>query len=606
MNKKGVTEKQVKKGNILNQLALVIPLTVLFAATLILGFYTILRLKGDATAVNYAGQLRYRSYQLALLVNEYPKVQEGAKNKARGKIIMLLKEFEEILYGLRDGNKDLGLKGFKLPPKIKEGVFEYDNPWWNLDRHVNSYKERIKPYVLHILETNTPEEASLSLKMYNKEVPTFVSEIDNTVYLLASLSEKKITAYTRIEFVFLGLFLAIVGLLAWRLNLMAVTIQRNLKEIQSKNNLLDEVLGNIGSFVRIVDPKTNKVHFQNKPLKAVYPQGLERPCYTLLGRETRCEVCTSTEAIDKKRHCVKEETLNGTTYEVNSFPLPEPDGTINRAIEVVKDVTANKAMSKELEESKAKVQNSHRMATMGYLSSGIAHYLYNPLSGVTMGIDLLIKKVEEVKDGPIYGELKDNLARIREASTRCETVVKDLRTISNLPKLKKRPINVNEVVERALILLAPQVESSKIQLRKEFAPTALSVLGSDSQLVSVFTNLLSNAIENMPGGGSLTVKTERVPDRDRIEITTSDTGRGIDKKDLPHLFDPYFILRVRPTTKGTGLELSIAQFTIQYHEGTIEVDSEVGKGTTFKVRLPLYQGTPTEKESRILLETASN
>ncbi|MBI5125172.1 MAG: sensor histidine kinase, partial [Planctomycetes bacterium] len=106
-----------------------------------------------------------------------------------------------------------------------------------------------------------------------------------------------------------------------------------------------------------------------------------------------------------------------------------------------------------------------------------------------------------------------------------------------------------------------------------------------------FMNLVSNAIDAMPKGGTLTVKTRSLIRGDKVEVTIGDTGPAIDRKDLPHLFDPYFILKIRPATRCTGLELAIAQLTIQSHGGTIEVDSEEGRGTTFKVKLPVYRET---------------
>ncbi|HHT9139210.1 MAG TPA: type IV pili methyl-accepting chemotaxis transducer N-terminal domain-containing protein, partial [Candidatus Tripitaka californicus] len=114
---KETISRQVKKSIILKQLALTIPLNALFVALLVLGFYTVFTLRGDATGINYAGQLRSRSHELALQITEYPALQGGARDGARSAILGQMDEFEKILYGLRDGNKALGLRGFKMPPK---------------------------------------------------------------------------------------------------------------------------------------------------------------------------------------------------------------------------------------------------------------------------------------------------------------------------------------------------------------------------------------------------------------------------------------------------------------------------------------------------------
>ncbi|MFN3467408.1 MAG: type IV pili methyl-accepting chemotaxis transducer N-terminal domain-containing protein, partial [Candidatus Brocadiales bacterium] len=276
------TKEWTKKGITLKLVALIVPLTVLFVVLLLLGFYAIWALKGDGVGINYAGQTRYRSYQLAVLINEYPALQGGAQDKARWTILDRIKEFEDILYGLRDGNEALGLKGCKVP---KEGsFFDFNDPWWQFDRHIEHYNERIKPLILHVLDTPSQEESAAALKLYNKAVPPFVADVDRTVHLLSSLSEKKISRFRNVEFILLGLFLGTTGMafsLAKSFNTMT-------REVQASRNLVNEVLGNIGSFVRIVDPRAHRVIFQNKPLQAINPDGLKRPCYTVLCRETAC------------------------------------------------------------------------------------------------------------------------------------------------------------------------------------------------------------------------------------------------------------------------------------------------------------------------------
>ena len=588
------TKEWTKKGIALKLVALIVPLTALFIVLLLLGFYAIWALKGDGVGINYAGQTRYRSYQLAVLVNEYPALQGGAQDKARGTILNLTKEFEDILYGLRDGNETLGLKGCKVPKA--ESFFDYNDPWWQFDRHIKDYNERIKPLILHVLETPSQEESAAALKIYNKAVPPFVNDVNRTVSLLSVLSEKKISRFRNVEFILLGLFLGTIGMSFF----LAQSFNSMTREVQASRNLVNEVLGNIGSFVRIVDPKVHRVIFQNKPLQAINPQGLERPCYTVLCRETACEHCTSAEAIEKKRDFAKEEEVpGGIFYEVHSFPFPNPDGTVTNAIEVIKDITARKKMEGELEDSRTQLLESQKMATVGHLSLGIAHHINNPLSGINMSAEVLIRRVEEVKDGPIYGEIKDHIIRIIENSRRCEAVMKDLRNISNMPKPKRLPMHLNEALEHVLNGMTTQLGPRNIQFVKGLSTTIPRVLGSPSQLETVFINLISNAIDEMPKGGTLTVKTEHLASEGKIEVTISDTGPGINEKDLPHLFDPYFILKIRPAGRCTGLELALVQLTVQSYGGTIEADSVEGKGTTFKVRLPVYQETGTAEEKAL-------
>jgi signal transduction histidine kinase len=750
-------KKWAKNGFTLKIVSVILPLTAIFVALLVIGFFTMVNLRGDATSINYSGQLRYRSFQLALLINEYPSLQGAARDKARNDITQLMEEFEGILYGLRDGNKDLGLKGFKPPKNFEEGIFNYNDSWWQFDRHINNYQERIKPLILHILATNTPEEARGSLKAYNKEIPAFVADVDRTVHLLNSLSEEKISRFNKTNFILLGLFLGIVGgvfslasffirrpildilrgtiafgrgnldyripvrtndeigALAQSFNEMAESIKEKM-DVQRDRNLLSNVLGNIGCFVRIVDPKVNRVFFQNEPLQAICPQGLERPCYTVLGRDKKCDYCTSLEAIEKNKYFRKEEetpggaifevnsfplpdpdgtltkaievvrditatkkmeremeesrnllssvlsnigcfvrivdpkahrvffqneplqaifpqglekpcyavlgkdkecdyctsleaitknknfrkeaeTPGGAIFEVNSFPLPNPDGTLTRAIEVVRDITATKKMEKEMEESRMELLQAQKMATFGHLGVGLAHHLNNPLSGINLSTETLLKTVAEIKDGPVYANLKEHLTRIKEAGMRCEAALKDFLKMSRMPKPKKLPISLNEVIEHVLNVMSPQLEASKVQLVKALSSAIPNIHASHTQLETVFMNVLYNALVAMPEGSTMTLKTEYLDGEEEVGAIVSYTGCEISKEDLPHVFDPYFMLKIRPSTKCTGLELPLAQTIVQAHDGTIEADSEEGKGvTTFRVRLPIYKEDPSSEK----------
>ncbi|MDO8137921.1 MAG: HAMP domain-containing protein, partial [Candidatus Brocadiales bacterium] len=368
------TQRGIGRGITLKQLGLILPLTFLFAASLAMGFYSMFNQRGDAKDINYTGQLRYRSYQLATQVNVYPALQGGARDGSRNVILGLIEEFETILYGLRDGNKALGLKGFKMPQNMEEGLFSYDDPWWQFDRHVQDFQNRIKPLILHVLTLTGQEETRDALKIYNKEVPLFVGDMDRTVHLLQQLSERKIADFCNAEFIILGLFFTVVGVsfllsmlfvqrplvnilkgintfshgnldhripvkgkdeiavMARSFNAMAETIKKDRKEIEAGRSSLYEILGNIGCLVRVVNPRAHTVSFQNKPLQALFPQGLSSPCYSLLGRDKECDRCTSMEAIERNSDFSKEEKSPGdTVYEIHSFPLANPDGAITSA-----------------------------------------------------------------------------------------------------------------------------------------------------------------------------------------------------------------------------------------------------------------------------------
>ncbi|MDI6760988.1 MAG: ATP-binding protein, partial [Candidatus Brocadiaceae bacterium] len=363
-------------------------------------------------------------------------------------------------------------------------------------------------------------EAVETLKLYNKNVHGLVTDVDRTVHLLQSLSEKKLSWFKTAEFIFLGLFLGIIGT----------------------------------SFFLAV-------FFIRRPLLGI-----------LKGAEA-----------------FSRGALN---YRI---PVRSRDeiGALAQGFNTMAETIENDI--KEMQQL-----HSQRMSTVGHLSNGVAHHINNPLSGIDMSADILLKKIEGTKEHIHPEELRNHLRRIKEAGRRCETVVRDLLSISRISNPEKSPKVLNRLVELALNKTANQLETSSVQLIKELSPTAPLVLCNHAQLEVAFVNLISNAIDVLPNGGTLTVKTRHLTSEDKVEVTISDTGPTIDKKDLPHLFDPYFILRIRPSTRCTGLELALAQLAILSHGGTIEVDSEEGRGTTFKVNLPVHREAgelPTEKDA---------
>ncbi|MEE9201521.1 MAG: ATP-binding protein [Candidatus Brocadiales bacterium] len=390
-----------------------------------------------------------------------------------------------------------------------------------------------------------------------------------------------------------------IGELARDFNVMATTIEDHIatikgdaKEIQASHDYLNTVLANMGCLVRVIDPETHKVSLQNDPFWELCPDGLRRPCYAFWGRDTECDPCISREAIRNNARKYQEHvTPDGITYEVYAFPLPNPDGTMTTCIEVIRDVTSRKKTEAQLEESRMQVLQAQKMAAIGSLSSGVAHSINNPLSGINMFSDVLLKKIERVKDPELYKELESGLIEIREAARRCDNVIKDLLRISRMPKPEKTPVYINEILQHTLNVFIPQLKLLNIRLIEELSPAIPRVLGSHNQLETVFMNIISNAIDAMPDGGTLSVKSLHVTKDEKVQISITDTGIGITEQDLKYVMNPYFT--TKPPGKGTGIGLSSAQLTIQSHRGTIEIESEVGRGTTVKVTLPVHKTPPS-------------
>lgn len=247
--------------------------------------------------------------------------------------------------------------------------------------------------------------------------------------------------------------------------------------------------------------------------------------------------------------------------------------------------------NKELRETQAQLIQSSKMAAIGQLASGVAHEINNPLSGVLNNVQLIKMEIEEKKEfNPV--DFKDILGTVEESALRCKKIIRSLLDFSRASIGQKQNISLNELIERTIALIEYEMKLENIIIQKELA-AKLPKIGADPQLLQqVIFNLISNAkwaIEQKSGkaGGSITLKTAYEPKNESVCIYVSDTGIGIPQENLNRIFEPFFT--TKDVGEGTGLGLSMAYRIIQEHKGTIEVESQLNQGATFKIILPAVQ-----------------
>jgi len=239
--------------------------------------------------------------------------------------------------------------------------------------------------------------------------------------------------------------------------------------------------------------------------------------------------------------------------------------------------------TQELQKVQDQLVHAGKMAALGELAAGVAHEINNPLTGVLTFSSLLLKKVDE------NHPWRKDLDTIVQQTSRCRNIVKGLLDFARQRKPDKRQWDIQQLLDKTLTLLEKQAPFQNIQIVKEFN-TNLPMLFIDAdQIQQVFMNILLNAADAMSGkGGTLSIRTGR---RDgMVEVAFTDTGCGIPREHLSKLFDPFFT--TKQTGKGTGLGLAISYGIIQSHSGDIKVESEAGKGSTFRIRLPIEPENP--------------
>jgi len=216
-----------------------------------------------------------------------------------------------------------------------------------------------------------------------------------------------------------------------------------------------------------------------------------------------------------------------------------------------------------------------KMVAMGHLSSGVAHEINNPLGGITICFKSLLKFTKKTPEtDELVFAVEDGLQKINN-------IVTQLLGLSRSSSVENKPVDINKLINRLLVLFRHEAEKHKIEICLELDESLPLVFADDNKIAQVFMNLTINAIQAMGNSGSLTIATRREGSFCRISF--GDTGEGIQPENMPFIFDPFFT--TKKTGKGTGLGLSVSRGIIEQHDGTLRAESEPGRGATFTIRL---------------------
>ncbi|MGI9101771.1 MAG: sensor histidine kinase [Terriglobales bacterium] len=240
----------------------------------------------------------------------------------------------------------------------------------------------------------------------------------------------------------------------------------------------------------------------------------------------------------------------------------------------------------ELKRAHEHVVRVEKMASIGKMAAVVAHEINNPLSGILTYAKLLKKWVQKTDaDDERRREIRDCLDLIESESRRCGDLVKNLLTFSRTAPMNLEWADVNVVVDRCIRLVQHHLDLGNVQLQLESAPELPVVHCDPAQIEQVVLALVMNAIDAMPHGGNLLVRTRSLPQSRQIEMQVRDDGVGIPPELLPRMFEPF--LTTKETGKGVGLGLAISKSIVERHGGVIEVESQPGRGTTFYIFLPV-------------------
>jgi signal transduction histidine kinase len=239
------------------------------------------------------------------------------------------------------------------------------------------------------------------------------------------------------------------------------------------------------------------------------------------------------------------------------------------------------------------LRETEKLATIGQLASGLAHEIGTPLNIISGRVQLMKRKLEESSG------LQKNLDVIFQQTKRITRIIHQLLGFVRKKRPEQVPLDVRPLLESMLEFVGPQIEKQRVRVAKDFSPFVPQVRGDSDLLQQVFLNLILNALHAMPQGGTLRLSAApqrkvreglEVQERNCLEVRVEDSGAGMEEEVKKNIFRPFFTTKERET--GTGLGLTVTLGIIRDHEGWIEVESEVGKGSLFKLYFPALDSVP--------------
>jgi two-component system NtrC family sensor kinase len=244
-------------------------------------------------------------------------------------------------------------------------------------------------------------------------------------------------------------------------------------------------------------------------------------------------------------------------------------------------------LNEALFESQRQLSQSEKLAAVGQVTATMAHQIGTPLNSISGYIQLIMH------DGNLQPRDRDRLRIIESQLDRLADSVKNFLSFTRQPKPQLRPLDVNEVLEELIHLTEPWFLARNVRLSTDLFPNLPPILGDPTHLQTLFLNLITNALDAMPQGGVLTIKTSQglsffsSEDGKWLEISITDTGIGITEESKKRIFDPFFT--TKKMGEGTGLGLAICEKIVKEHSGRIDLESQVGKGSTFFICIPVFE-----------------
>ncbi len=356
---------------------------------------------------------------------------------------------------------------------------------------------------------------------------------------------------------------------------------RRAQELARLKEFNENIIESISVGVMVIDLR-GRITNWNSALEQIY--GLRRD--EAIGR--RITEVFESEMLRALRDLIdRGEWRRGEPANIYKFRARTPDGrdlTLNISLAALQSKTAEIEGSliaiedvTERVSLEAQLQQSDKLSSIGLLAAGVAHEVNTPLAGISSYSQMLMQQIPETDPR------RQLLEKIHRQTSRASSIVNNLLNFSRVTEARYAPIDLNRVIDDTIQLLEAQLRNTEIEVVRRYASDLPPAFGDGPKLQQALMNLILNARDAMPSGGTLEITTEA--DEDSVVIAVRDTGVGIAPEHLPKIYDPFFT--TKQIGKGTGLGLAVTYGIIRDHGGHIDVESKPGEGTRFQITLPL-------------------
>lgn len=369
----------------------------------------------------------------------------------------------------------------------------------------------------------------------------------------------------------------------------AVEVAAQSREIEEQRRFTSLIIDSLPIGLYVVD-RDYRIQIWNRQREIGAPglrrdEVVGRPVFDVLTRQPAEELRAEFDRVFETGEIQQAElevTLGGElrSFRLSKIPMRLEGDTISHVITIGEDVTDSRR-------TQGQIMQSEKLAAVGQLAAGVMHEINNPLATISACVAAITGRLDALSQ-PEKVSVEEYLEIIDKEVDRCTRIVDGLLDFSRPKGKTKGPVALNALVDETLFLLKHHQRFKRLTLSLHLDPSIPTAMGNAEQLTQVLMALMLNAVDAMDERGKLSVRTGRSPHRsDEVMLEIEDNGIGIPRADQSKIFEPFYT--TKPPGRGTGLGLSICYGIVQEHRGRLEVTSRPGRGSTFRIVLPVLQ-----------------